>query len=96
MPVKNPSGKAGKRGERPLRETGRACRNNPLDPPPSFVGRSLREMALRKRCEVSIIIREQSPERFVMVPGADFVVKEWDVLVILGRETDLTEIKELR
>lgn len=68
-----------------------------VDTPPSFVGRSLRDLALRKRYEVNIIaVREQSPERFVMVPGADFVVKEGDVLVILGRETDLTEIKELR
>lgn len=68
-----------------------------VDTPPSFVGKSLRDLALRKRYEVNIIaVREQSPERFVMVPGADFVVKEGDVLVILGRETDLTEIKELR
>jgi len=73
------------------------CRSNCLHTPPSFADRSLKEPVLRKRCEVRIIaVREQLPERFVMVPGADFVVREGDVPVIPGRETDLTEIREWR
>lgn len=31
-----------------------------------------------------------------MVPGADFTVKDSDILVILGKESDLTKIKELK
>ena len=65
-----------------------------LDPPPSFVGKTLKELGLRNRYEINIIaVKERSPERFVMVPGADFVVKANDILVILGRESDLGKIK---
>ncbi len=65
-----------------------------IDSPPSFVGKSLRELDLRSRYEINIIaVKERVSERFVMVPGADFVVKENDILVVLGRESDLVKIK---
>jgi trk system potassium uptake protein TrkA len=67
-----------------------------IDPPSSFIGKSLKELDLRKRYEINIIaVKELASDRFVMVPNADFTVKESDVLVILGREKDLKEIKEL-
>lgn len=67
-----------------------------VDPPPSFIGKSLEELDLRKRYEISIIaVKELVSERFVMVPGADFTVKNGDILVILGKETDLAKIREL-
>jgi trk system potassium uptake protein TrkA len=31
-----------------------------------------------------------------MVPGAEFVVKENDILVTIGKETDLAKIRELK
>jgi trk system potassium uptake protein TrkA len=68
-----------------------------VDPPPSFIGKSLKELDLRKRYEVNIIaVKELVPERFVMVPGADFTVKDSDILIMLGKETHLKEIKELK
>jgi trk system potassium uptake protein len=68
-----------------------------VDPPPSFIGKSLKELDLRKRYEINIIaVKELVPERFVMVPSADFTVKESDILIILGKEKDLKEIKELK
>jgi len=68
-----------------------------IDPPPSFIGKSLKDLELRKRYEVNIIaVKELVPERFVMVPGADFTVKDRDILIILGKEKDLKEIKELK
>ena len=68
-----------------------------VDPPPSFIGKSLMELDLRKRYEVTIIaVKEMLPERFVMVPGADFTVKDSDILVILGKESDMAEIRELK
>jgi len=61
-----------------------------IDPPPSFIGKSLKDLELRKRYEVNIIaVKELVPERFVMVPGADFTVKDRDILIILGKEKDL-------
>ncbi len=66
-------------------------------PPSPFIGRSLRELDLRQRFGVNIIaIKELVPERFVMVPTADFVVKDSDLLIMVGKEADLKKIKELK
>jgi len=68
-----------------------------VDPPPSFIGKSLMELELRKRYEVNVIaVKELVPERFNMVPGGDFTVKDSDILVILGKESDLAKIRELK
>lgn len=68
-----------------------------VDPPPSFVGKSLLELDLRKRYEINVIaVKEGESERFVMVPGAGFTIKASDVLIVLGKESDLTEIRELK
>ncbi|MDY0375548.1 MAG: TrkA family potassium uptake protein [Desulfobacterium sp.] len=68
-----------------------------VEPPRSFIGKSIKELDLRKRYKVNIIaIKEMVPERVVMVPGADFLVKESDILIILGKEKDLSEIRELK
>ncbi|MCF8050567.1 MAG: TrkA family potassium uptake protein [Desulfobacterales bacterium] len=68
-----------------------------VDPPSSFIGKSLVELDLRKRYEVNVIaVKELVPERFVMVPSADFTVKDSDILVILGKESDLAKIRELK
>jgi trk system potassium uptake protein TrkA len=66
-------------------------------PPAPFTGQSLRDLDLRQRYGVNIIaIKELVPERFVMVPSADFVVKDSDLLIMIGKETDLKKIKELK
>ncbi len=66
-------------------------------PSTPFVGRSLQELDLRQRYGVNIIaIKELVPERFVMVPTADFVVKDSDLLIMIGKEADLKKIKELK
>lgn len=68
-----------------------------IDPPQSFIGKTLMELELRKRYQVNVIaIKELVPERFIMVPDADFKVKDSDILVILGKESDLTKIRELK
>ena len=68
-----------------------------VDPPPSFIGKSLVELNLRKRYEVNIIaVKKLVPERFVMVPHGDFTVKDSDILIMLGKESDLAQIKELK
>lgn len=68
-----------------------------LDPPLSFVGKKLMDLDLRKRYEVNIIaVKEKDPERIVVVPGADFTIKDSDTLIILGKNTDLDDIKELK
>jgi trk system potassium uptake protein TrkA len=40
-----------------------------------------------------IAVREMLPERLTMVPRADFVIKDSDVLVVIGKEKDIQKIK---
>jgi trk system potassium uptake protein TrkA len=63
-------------------------------PPASFMGKTIGELHLRKKYHVEVIaVREVLPERIQMVPRADFVIKDSDVLVVIGKEKDIQKIK---
>jgi trk system potassium uptake protein TrkA len=63
-------------------------------PPPSFMGKTIGELHLRSKYHIEVIaIREMLPDRLTMVPRADFVVKDSDVLVVIGKEEDMQKIK---
>lgn len=65
-----------------------------IDPPKAFIGRSLRELNLRAKYNVHIIaIKELIPENFILVPPADFIIKDSDILIALGRSEDINRIK---
>ncbi|MBM4327754.1 MAG: TrkA family potassium uptake protein [Deltaproteobacteria bacterium] len=65
-----------------------------IAPPASFHGRSLLELRLRERFEVFAIgIKEVVPERFVFLPGPNFVLKPSDIMVMIGREKDLLRLQ---
>jgi len=67
-----------------------------VDPPRAFIGKTLKELNLRALYNVYVIaIKELVPENFVLVPPAGFLIKDSDVLMILGKEQDLSKIKEL-
>ena len=66
-----------------------------LAPPPSFVGKSLIELDLINRLGVQIIaIKELVPENVVLIPTGHFVVKESDVLILLGPDNALIGLQE--
>jgi trk system potassium uptake protein TrkA len=63
-------------------------------PPPSFFGKTIGELHLRGKHHVEVIaIREMLPDRLRMVPRADFVIKDSDILVVIGKEGDIQKIK---
>ena len=63
-------------------------------PPVSFTGKTIGELHLRTKYHVEVIaIREMLPDRVRMVPRADFVIKDSDVLVVIGKEEDVQKIK---
>jgi trk system potassium uptake protein TrkA len=63
-------------------------------PPPSFIGKTIGNLNLRTRYHINVIaIREILPERIVMVPKADFLIKDSDILVVIGKEEDIKKIK---
>ncbi|MDD2388524.1 MAG: TrkA family potassium uptake protein [Desulfobacterales bacterium] len=68
-----------------------------VDPPKAFIGKSLRNLDLRAKYNIHVIaIKEMVPENFVMVPPADFVIKDSDLLIMLGKSEDIKRIKSLK
>jgi trk system potassium uptake protein TrkA len=65
-----------------------------IAPPASFMGKTIAELHLRTKYHVEVIaIKEVLPDRIKMVPRADFVIKDSDVLVVIGKEEDIQKIK---
>jgi trk system potassium uptake protein TrkA len=63
-------------------------------PPASFMGKTIGELHLRTKHHIEVIaVRETLPERLTMVPRAEFVMKDSDVLVVIGKEKDIQKIK---
>ncbi len=66
-------------------------------PPKEFLGKSLTELNLRARYNVQIIaIKELAPENMVLAPPADFIVKNSDLLIMLGKSQNINKIKTLK
>ena len=68
-----------------------------VDPPRDFIGKSLKDLNLRAKHNVHVIaIKELVPDNFVLAPTADFVIKDSDILVMLGKAVDIKRIKALK
>jgi len=62
-------------------------------PPERFIGKSLRDLDLRHKYGIQVIaVRELVPERTLYVPPADFVIKDSDVLIVMGDEKMLEKV----
>lgn len=65
-----------------------------LAPPTSFLGKTLAELQLRNRFSIDVIaVRDVLTDGIQMVPNASFVVKDGEVLVVIGKEADVRKIK---
>jgi trk system potassium uptake protein TrkA len=68
-----------------------------VEPPSDFVGKSLKDLNLRALYNVHIIaIKETGPDTVMLVPPANFVIKDSHVLIMLGRSEDIRRIKALK
>ncbi len=64
-----------------------------IAPPDSFVGKTLAEIHLRKKYNVTVIaIKSLIPEETHVNPGADFIIKESDILLVFGTEEDIAKL----
>jgi trk system potassium uptake protein TrkA len=66
--------------------------------PPEFVGKSLRELALRNKLHVQLIgIHRGEGETRTMniMPRAEDVIEEGDLMILLGEDGDLDRIREI-
>ncbi len=65
-----------------------------MAPPNSFLGKSIAQLQLRSRYHIEVIaIRDIVSDKTNMVPRADVVIKDGDVLVMIGKEKDIQQIK---
>ena len=64
-------------------------------PPKRFIGKSLRELDLINRYGVQVIgIKEIISDRVHLIPTAQFVVKDSDILILLGPNDSFDKLRE--
>ena len=65
-----------------------------MAPPNSFLGKSIADLQLRTRYHIEVIaIRDIVCDKINIIPGANFVIKDGDVLVVVGKEKDIEQIR---
>ena len=66
-----------------------------IAPPAAFLGRSIAELRLREKFHIEVIaIRDVLSDRIQLVPRADFLIKDSDALIVLGKEEDIKKSTE--
>ena len=66
--------------------------------PPEFVGKSLSELALRNRLRVQLVAIQRGKgdsQQINIIPRAEDIIHEDDVLVLVGEDSDLDHIREI-
>lgn len=67
-----------------------------IGPPTAFIGKTLMDLELPSRFGLQVIaVRELIPENFIPAPRADFVIKDSDILYVLGRKKDIDKIRAM-
>ncbi len=62
--------------------------------PDEITGKTLKEAGLGARYGIQVIaVKELVPDRFNLAPRAEFIIKESDILILLGRDEDLERFK---
>ncbi len=65
--------------------------------PDSFIGKSLQELQIRNRYRIQVVaIRDALTDTLNVVPQGDDVLKDSDVLVVLGARDDLDRFREVK
>lgn len=65
-----------------------------IAPPERFIGKTLAEIALPRYFNIQVIaVKELIPEKFTVIPKGDFVIKDSDILVVLGKGNNINKLK---
>jgi trk system potassium uptake protein TrkA len=65
-----------------------------MAPPNSFLGKTIAELQLRGKYNIEVIaVRDVISGNIHMVPQADFIIKDGEALVVIGKEADIRKIK---
>ena len=66
-----------------------------ITPPDWAMGKTLLELNLRKHFDIFVIaVKEHVPERTVFLPGPEFIVKDSDALLVIGRKESLETLEQ--
>ena len=64
-----------------------------MAPPPGFYGKTIGELHLRTKYHIDVIaVKEVLSDQIKMVPRADFVIKDSDILIVIGKERDINKV----
>ena len=70
---------------------------NELEPPNSYIGKSLIDLDLRRKFGVFILgIKDVLTDEFVLLPPADRVIRDSDMLLMFGKTEDINRALEAR
>lgn len=65
-----------------------------MAPPESFLGKTFAELQLRSQYNVMVIaVKDLLTDKVVTLPPADFMVKDGQVLVLVGKEADIGKMR---
>ncbi len=65
-----------------------------IAPPSSFLGKTIGELQLRTKHHIGVIAsRDVLTDQIQMIPAADFVIKDSDILVVIGKEKDIQKLQ---
>ncbi len=65
-----------------------------LAPDNEFIGKSLREIDLRRVYHVEVIAIKQVLEGKALVPDANFIIRDSDLLVVVGKNEDIERLQK--
>ena len=64
-----------------------------IAPPKKFISKSLKELDLINKYGIQVIaIKELVPEKVIFIPKADFIIKDSDILIMIGEKEQLAKI----
>ncbi len=67
-----------------------------MAPPRSWIGKSLAELQIRNNYNVQVVmIKELVPENTIIIPGGGHIVKDSDILVVIGSNEDLDQLDKI-
>jgi trk system potassium uptake protein TrkA len=65
-----------------------------LSPPKDFIGKTLQDLDLINRLGIQIIaVKQVIEDQLILIPTAKFVIKDSDILIMLGRNESLDVLK---
>ncbi len=66
-----------------------------IEPPRGFVGKRLKELDLINRFGIQVVaVKELVPDRMNMIPTAEYLIKDSDILILLGPDDALDALQK--